>query len=756
MKRSGSIGVRGRLLGMFYIAVFVIMAGSTAVRADTEGIAAENEGVYSSNIGRQDYILWNEFANSYLNLLEDGSMERIEYIDPSLYVEEYSREGIFESSRQIDCELPVFGGCYCGENYQYLMFGAENLSEDDSAEVFRIVKYDRQWNRLGSASLYGGNTTTPFRIASVRMTESGKYLYIHTNHEMYRADDGKRHQKNLSIVVDTEQMKITDEHTAIAHDYGYVSHSFNQFIISDGADIITADHGDAYPRAIMLYRYTGDAGQSVFSNPESVDVLDIWGNIGANITGASLGGLEASTEGYLLAGNSVAQDETYTGGGVRNIFVSLTPRDNFSKEGTTLRWLTDYPKGTDVSTPQLVKISDNSFLMLWTVDEVVNYVFLDEAGNPTGDIRAFETAALSDCQLKYRNGVVNWYVTDYSQPVFFSLDVSDEASVKLSHTGMVSLEEADIQYDRFADYVYTGEAYTPSVKVWYGGKYRTEGRDYTVSYENNINAGTAKIIVTGIGLFGGKKEETFQIEKGLQIMSLVLDGVEINSNDLVTMQVGDKKQLFGTGYGRIVYGSQNEHVVRILEDGTVTAVGGGNTTVSAYAYGDENYYGYGIYFQVHVDGPEYTEESTGNENNGGISDGTGDFTVSDSLNTGVNDNDIITEENAEEAAGEEMQPVSRKNQTITVSKKASKTVTLKFLTLKKKSQSFSISAKAKGRTTYAVTKYPKSGRKYITVSKSGKVTLKKKAKKGTYVITVTAAATSKYKKATKKIQIKVK
>lgn len=99
-----------------------------------------------------------------------------------------------------------------------------------------------------------------------------------------------------------------------------------------------------------------------------------------------------------------------------------------------------------------------------------------------------------------------------------------------------------------------------------------------------------------------------------------------------------------------------------------------------------------------------------------------------------------------------------KTQTIKVSKTASKTVKYKYKTLKKKSASFSVSAKAKGTITYKVTSKPKGAGKYISVDKKGKVKVKKGAKKGTYKITVTAAATKtgEYKKATKVITIVVK
>lgn len=75
--------------------------------------------------------------------------------------------------------------------------------------------------------------------------------------------------------------------------------------------------------------------------------------------------------------------------------------------------------------------------------------------------------------------------------------------------------------------------------------------------------------------------------------------------------------------------------------------------------------------------------------------------------------------------------------------------------LKKKKTVFSLKAKTTGdgKLTYKVTK---GSKKYISVSKSGKVTLRKGCKKGTYKITITACKTKKYKKATKVVIIKVK
>lgn len=95
----------------------------------------------------------------------------------------------------------------------------------------------------------------------------------------------------------------------------------------------------------------------------------------------------------------------------------------------------------------------------------------------------------------------------------------------------------------------------------------------------------------------------------------------------------------------------------------------------------------------------------------------------------------------------------RSPQTITVSGKAAKTVQYKQKNLKKKSASFSIDAKADSKLSYKVTS---GSSKYITVSKDGKVTLKKGCKKGTYKILISAEASDTFDTASKTINIQVK
>lgn len=60
-------------------------------------------------------------------------------------------------------------------------------------------------------------------------------------------------------------------------------------------------------------------------------------------------------------------------------------------------------------------------------------------------------------------------------------------------------------------WVYTGKAIQPAVKVWMDGKY-LDKKNYKVQYQNNKNAGTAYVIVTGKGTYKGKVVKPFIIK----------------------------------------------------------------------------------------------------------------------------------------------------------------------------------------------------------------------------------------------------
>lgn len=88
------------------------------------------------------------------------------------------------------------------------------------------------------------------------------------------------------------------------------------------------------------------------------------------------------------------------------------------------------------------------------------------------------------------------------------------SNVSVVETSKTSIEGAAVTLG--TDTVtYSGEAQTPDVtRVILNNTTLTENTDYTVSYENNVNVGTATVIVTGAGEnYNGSVTKTFTIEK---------------------------------------------------------------------------------------------------------------------------------------------------------------------------------------------------------------------------------------------------
>ena len=88
-----------------------------------------------------------------------------------------------------------------------------------------------------------------------------------------------------------------------------------------------------------------------------------------------------------------------------------------------------------------------------------------------------------------------------------------------SDTTQVETRQVEVSYSvdglsiSIPDMKYTGSALEPEVTVKHGTTTLEEGTDYTLSYSNNVNAGQAKVTVTGLGYYSGTRTEYFTIGK---------------------------------------------------------------------------------------------------------------------------------------------------------------------------------------------------------------------------------------------------
>lgn len=380
-----------------------------------------------SNLESQNYTNWSAPVESYLTTSPDGYLMRVQSgaIDGKILIEYYDSGYNLKKTMTLDLPLPEFGGFYeTGDNY-YILTGQNNTEKDNNKEVYRVCKYSKTWQALGSCGLFGANTTYPFDAGSARMAVNGKYLFVRTCHEMYNG-----HQANVTFSVDTSNMSIADSFTSVMNtDLGYVSHSFNQFIQIDNGTLLGSDHGDAYPRAITVLQYRTDISNGSFvpqrtwgSNTDTCrefDLMTFPGSIGNNYTGASQGGFEYSDSSYLAAGNYDADDNS------RNVFVA-----SVSKSGGTpvVRYFSNYAGTSDsATTPHLVKTGSNSFVLLWSSQGYVYYTAIDGTGQQVGS--TYKMAGnLSDCVPSIINGKLIWYAWKNNHNTFYEINLSDLSS----------------------------------------------------------------------------------------------------------------------------------------------------------------------------------------------------------------------------------------------------------------------------------------------------------------------------------------
>ena len=404
----------------------------TPMDSDTKGSATILSGRATDNASDNHYITWSSVTNSYLVQNSDGTLTRLENTSSGIVVENYSADGKkLISQRTISKELNLFGGFYSGKDCNYLVFGQNNTSESNSKEVVRVVKYTKSWSKVNSCSISGVNTTKPFSAGSLRMEEAGGKLYVYTCHEMYADSDGINHQANMLFTIDESSMSLTDSmYDVLNLTDGYVSHSFNQFIKADesGKYIYRVDHSESSNyfmngsylsvNGITLTKYKADGK----STAVSVSIPVKFDMNKSNYTGASIGGFELGSGNCLIAYAKDVSSSCKT----RNVYISVTD-ELFN--GTQNIALTNYGTSSKVTcrTPQLIKINDNLFLIMWeeynsSTGKTATKTMTVDSNGKTVTKAISHSFGLSDCQpVVCSDGMVKWYVTNNSAPTLYKL-----------------------------------------------------------------------------------------------------------------------------------------------------------------------------------------------------------------------------------------------------------------------------------------------------------------------------------------------
>ena len=155
-----------------------------------------------------------------------------------------------------------------------------------------------------------------------------------------------------------------------------------------------------------------------------------------------------------------------------------------------------------------------------------------------------------------------------------SKDVKIVVSKKSLNNGLLTLSETS--------YVYDGTYKKPAATVTFGGKVLQAGKDYTISYRNNLNVGVTTVIATGMGDYTGYTSKNFTITKramagGTVSVASSVSFTGSNITPSVTVKVAGRTLTSGTDY--TVSYSNNKNVGKA----TVKIIGKGNYSGSLSA-----------------------------------------------------------------------------------------------------------------------------------------------------------------------------
>lgn len=372
-------------------------------------------GQYSGNWANSDQTYYYKSGGGlYAVCVQSNGNLKIFRISGSLKVKKV---------KTIKLKYDVWGGFYAGEDGNfYVAVGYHNYSESRTKTVIKIIQYNSSWKKRKTAEIKGGASNVfegiyePFEAGSLRMDLQEEMLYVATARKMFRHSDGLRHQSNISFLIDTKTMQEKKAKHA------YVSHSFNQFVKFKDKNLYLLNHGDAYPRSLLL-SVIPDYAPGASQNEENRTLCAFLGSAGENFTGCKVGGMEIGKENVLVCGIMQPHKEKvkgvpgYGGSLKYNVFLARSNRDTGK---TTFQWLTKYnPERTSVivGETRMVKLCDDKFAILYSTaqkgKETLNYVVVSDAGKKVFSKKYSGMVFDGDSQPILYKGNIVWADTSY-------------------------------------------------------------------------------------------------------------------------------------------------------------------------------------------------------------------------------------------------------------------------------------------------------------------------------------------------------
>ncbi|MGN0341762.1 MAG: GBS Bsp-like repeat-containing protein [Roseburia sp.] len=435
-----------------------------------------------------------------------------------------------------------------------------------------------------SDKVYNGQDTTPTDL-KVKFNAKNEYLVEQTADTVgdytvgYYLDESCQIPASLANMQNAGRIYVGVTGTADANGGGYVGTAVVSYEITrkslTSSDIVVQGNDDVdytgsavYPENLQLIdTTTGRVIDPVYYTVIYENNVEI-GTASATITASETGNYKDSITVYYRVtkhsiNNAVAEaipDQKYTG---NYIIPELTIYDNGKRlvkgvdydvvNGNNLRagesWVIIKGLG---NYDQTKKVYFNIVASLETaiVDDIPDQLYTGSPITPTEKVACGGNTLVRgvDYSVTYANNVA---VGDASITIRPLTQYYTGTIVK-KFTITNSIEKATVTGIP-ASYKYTGEAFVPEPVVKFNGVTLTKNVDYTVVYRNNVNVGTASVIVSGMGKYSGSKTVNFTIvQKSITSCSIYMVSSQNFTGKLITPPVvvkdGNKALTQGVDY----------------------------------------------------------------------------------------------------------------------------------------------------------------------------------------------------------------
>ena len=276
------------------------------------------------------------------------------------------------------------------------------------------------------------------------------------------------------------------------------------------------DYAENIPDSVVAVIADTDNSNFYVNNPDSDFTIDINGNnVGSIVANnGKISIIDSKTNGEIWGGLTVNSDSIVTLGDVKILYLTKV-YGQLILNGGDLAYVYLYENNAKVFFNNSdIKINN---CIYWNDEYFEGVIINAEPHNIIPIIPNWSRLEANTPLVGAGDNItldVEWF--DISSGIV-ELDITSRIEDNKLIIGALINDKVKTEFDEGETFTYSGAELKPTVRVYINRDVQAdeqliENTDYTVTYSDNINAGTATATITGIGAYSGSKNITFTIE----------------------------------------------------------------------------------------------------------------------------------------------------------------------------------------------------------------------------------------------------